>query len=411
MTNRSYINTIRLTLIAVITTVLAACSYDEHLDTYTVEVRLSEAVDSATVQMTNAVGTRFTTTTDATGTARFSLPAGIYSVSASRVSDDGYFRHVCNGSLADVVISSKVATVSLPVNITAMQTSNPIIIKEIYNGGCQKDDGSGKFAIDKCVILYNNSSEAVSLNNVGFGIVEPYNAEAPTHSFLNGGQLDYADSDWIPALNGIWYFRSGNVIEPYSELVVNVHGAIDNTRTYSNSVNYANAAYFCMYDVETTSSDGGKYNNTMYYPSPADVIPTDHYLKAVKYGKGNAWAMSQTSPAVILFRTENVTPKDFGDNSSNIIYPTGREGNIVYACLKVPRQWVIDAVEVYNATALANCKKRLTPDLDNGYATLTGGYGHSVIRKVEKTVNGHAIYQDTNNSTNDFYEANNCSLR
>jgi hypothetical protein len=83
----------------------------------------------------------------------------------------------------------------------------------------------------------------------------------------------------------------------------------------------------------------------------------------------------------------------------------------VYACLKMPRSWVIDAVEVYNATALANCKKRLTPDLDNGYATLTGGYGHALIRKVEKTVDGNAVYQDTNNSTNDFYEAENCSLR
>ena len=166
-----------------------------------------------------------------------------------------------------------------------------------------------------------------------------------------------------------------------------------------------------MYDVEATSSDGGKYNNTMYNPSPADVIPVSHYLKAVKYGKGNAWPMSQTSPAVIMFRTEGVTPKEFGENNANIIYPNGKEGNIVYACLKMPRSWVIDAVEVYNATALANCKKRLTSDLDNGYATLTGGYGHALIRKVEKTVDGNAVYQDTNNSTNDFYEAENCSLR
>ena len=390
---------------------LVSCSYDEHLDTYDVEVTLSEALDSVPVQLTNGTGHTFTALTDGSGVARFSLPAGIYSANASKVTDDGYFRKVCNGSLADITIGATLTRVALPVTMTSMQTTNPILIKEIYNGGCQKDDGSGKFAIDKCIIIYNNSSEAVSLDNVGFGIVEPYNAEAGTHSFLNGGKLDYADADWIPALNGIWYFQEGNTIEPYSEIVVNVHGAIDNTLTYSNSVNYVNAAYYCMYDVEATSSDGGKYSNTMYYPSPADVIPTSHYLKAVKYGKGNAWAMSQTSPAVIMFRTEGITPKAFGDNTSNIIYPTGKEGNIVYACLKLPRQWVIDAVEVYNATALANCKKRITPDLDNGYAALTGGYGHSLIRKVEKTVNGHAIYQDTNNSTNDFYEADNCSLR
>jgi hypothetical protein len=400
-----------LILLLTMLAILASCSYDEHLDTYNVEVRLSENVDGVTIKMTNSIGSTFEAATDADGIACFTLPAGIYSVSASKVTDDEYFRHICNGALSDVAIGCNNTAVELPVSITAMQTANPILIKELYNGGCQKDDGSGKFAIDKCIILYNNSSETVSLDNVGFGIVEPYNAEANTHSFLNGGKLDYADTDWIPALNGIWYFQQGCMIAPYSELVVNVHGAIDNTQTYSNSINYANAAYYCMYDVEATSSDGGKYNNTMYYPSPADVISTSHYLKAVKYGKGNAWAMSQTSPAVILFRTEDITPKEFGENTANIIYPTGKEGNIVYACLKMPRIWVIDALEVYNATALANCKKRLTPDLDNGYATLTGGYGHSLIRKVEKTVDGHAIYQDTNNSTNDFYEADNCSLR
>lgn len=398
-------------LTAIIALLMTACSYEEHLDTFEVEVRLTETLDSVPVQMTSGTGRTFSTLTDKEGTARLTLPAGIYSVSASRVTDDGYFRHVCNGSLSDIAIGADSRVVTLPVSVTAMQTANPLLIKEVYNGGCQKDDGSGKFAIDKCIIIYNNSSEEVPLDNIGFGIIEPYNAEASTHSFLSGGVLEYADKDWIPAINGIWYFQDGNTIAPYSELVVNVHGAIDNTLTYSNSVNYANSAYYCMYDVESASSDGGKYSNTMYYPSPSELIPTAHYLKAVKYGKGNAWAMSQTSPAVVMFRTEGVTPKDFGENISNIIYPAGREGNIVYACLKVPRQWVIDAVEVYNATALASCKKRITPDLDNGYATLTGGYGHSVIRKVEKTVDGHAIYQDTNNSTNDFYEADNCSLR
>ena len=392
--------------------VLASCSYDEHISIYNVEVQLSEAVADVPVLMTNATGSTATAMTDATGTARFSVPAGIYSITASKVTDDAYFRHVCNGSMADIAIGANNTSVTLPVTLTTMQTTNPIVIKELYVGGCQKDDGSGKFARDKCIILYNNSDEPVSLDNVGFGMIEPYNAEANTHSFLNGGKLDYADADWVPAINGVWYFQAGTIIAPYAELVVNVYGAIDNTLTYSNSINYANAAYYCMYDVEATSSDGGKYNNTNYCPSPADVIATSHYLKAVKYGQSNAWPISQTSPAVVLFRTEGITPKDYAEDAANIIYPTGRQGNLVYACLKLPRQWVIDAVEVYNATALAKCKKRLTADLDAGYVTLTGGYGHALIRKVEATTeDGHAIYQDTNNSNNDFYEADQCSLR
>ena len=228
-------------LFLVMLTLFTSCSYDEKIDTYDVEVQLSEAVADVPVVMTNATGSTATAMTDGSGTARFTLPAGIYSVSASKVTDDAYFRHVCNGSLADIAIGSGTTTVALPVTVTAMQTANPILIKELYVGGCQMNDGSGKFAKDKCIILYNNSSEPVSLNNMGFGMIEPYNAEANTHSFLNGGKLDYADADWVPAINGVWFFQDGCVIEPYSQLVVNVHGAIDNTQTYTNSVNYANA--------------------------------------------------------------------------------------------------------------------------------------------------------------------------
>lgn len=390
---------------------MTACAYDEEQETYPVEVRLTLAQGGMTVQMSNAVATTFSAITDEDGTAHFTLPAGIYSASVSEVTDDGFFRNVYNGSLSDIVIGPGSNTVTLPVTKTTMQTANPLLIKELYIGGCQMDDGSGIFARDKCVIIYNNSADAVSLDNVGIGMVDPYNAEA-THNFLHDGRLDYAEEDWVPAINGIWYFQDGHQIAPYSELVINVCGAIDNTLTYSNSVNYANPNYYCTYDVEATSSDGGKYNNTSYYPSPAEVIPTSHYLKAVKYGQSNAWPMSQTSPAVILFRTEDTTPKQFGEDNANIIYPTEKQGNIIYACLKMPRAWVLDAVEVYNADKLSTCKKRLTPDLDNGYIVMLNGQGRALVRKVERTTaDGHAIYQDTNNSTNDFYETDHCSLR
>lgn len=390
---------------------LHSCTYEEQADTYYVEIRLSEALDSMPVQMTNVQAKTFTAMTDSTGTAHLTLPSGIYSASVSKVIDDGYFRNAYNGTLGDVVIGAGFTTVTLPVTITSMQTGNPILIKEVYAGGCQKDDGSGIFALDKCIILYNNSAEAVPLDDIAIGMAEPYNAEASGHNFLVNGRLDYADDDWVPAINGIWYFQDGQKIEPYSELVVNVQGAVDNTLAYGNSINYAHSGYYCMYDVEASSSDGGKYNNTRYYPSPSEAIPSSHYLKAVKYGQANAWPMSQTSPALILFKTEGATPKAFGEDNGNIVYPAGKQGDIISACLKVPRSWVLDAVEVYNANALAACKKRLTSDLDNGYVTLTGGYGHSLVRKVEKTVDGHDIYQDTNNSTNDFYETGNCSLR
>ena len=390
---------------------ISSCTYNESIENAEVTITLSEPLAMADITITSSTGVTFNTITDESGEASITLAPGIYNISASYTTDDGYIRTASNGSKNDVIVSGSTANIYLPIVTSTIMLNNPILIKEIYVGGCQKDDGSGAFLIDKCIILYNNSSQRASLDNIAFGIIEPYNAEANNHSFLAGGILEYEDADWVPSMNGIWYFQPGHFIEPYSELVVNIFGCIDNTLTYSQSINYAKPDYFTMYDVEATSNDGTKYNNTGYYPSPSEVVPTSHYLKAVKYGQANAWPISATSPAIILFRPENLTIKEFGENPDNLIFPADKQGDLIYACLKVPRAHVLDAVEVFNAEKIALCKKRLTPDLDSGYVPMTGKSGHALVRRIERYVDGHPLYQDTNNSSKDFYETDACSLR
>ncbi len=407
----SYLRTLLAAMSLLLT--LTACNYDETVALHVVQVSLQQPVADADVCLTSNIGTAFTAKTDSTGTAVFALPAGIYSASVSKVSEDDYYRRVCNGSLSDLAITAATATINMPVTVTLIEKAQPLVIKELYNGGCAKDDGSGTFHFDKCIIIYNQSSEPVSLDRVGFAIIDPYNAESSQHFFLQDGVLSYEADGWLPAINGIWYFQDGNTLAPYTELVVNVHGAIDNTLTYKNSINYAHPEYYCMYDVEAASPNGEKYSNTNYYPSPSEVIPTSHYLKAARYGKGNAWPLSVVSPALVLFRTDSTTtPAAYAAQTENIVYSPGKEGNIIYANLKLPRQWVLDGMEVYNKNKLADSKKRLTPDIDNGHVDLLNGLGHALRRHIERyTTDGHPIYQDTNNSTNDFYEADRCSLR
>lgn len=320
------------------------------------------------------------------------------------------------------------------------QNVDQIIIKEVYNGGCPKDEGTGSFIQDKCIILYNNCPQQAVVNNLCFGFATPYNAEGNNHCYDENGQLVYDAEGFMPALNGIWYYPYSLVIEPYSQVVINVHGAIDNTQTYSQSVNYANKDYYCMYDPESG------YNNTGYYPTPADVIPTTHYLKTVKYGQGNAWALSITSPALFIFQPQGVTPIDFAMNADNLWYEPTVAQTPVYACVKVPNEWIIDAVEVFNTAKKEDCKKRLTADLDVGYVYLTNKLGHVLYRNVDKEMteslsensgklvygyalgvddstdpsgidaeasirNGaHIIFQDNNNSSEDFHERQKCSL-
>ena len=349
----------------------------------------------------------------------------------------------------DTIATSAVKKVNF---FTPDQNADQVLIKEIYNGGVMADDNSSNFQFDKCIILYNNCSQVAVLNNLCVGIGTSYNAEANSNSYLyNNGKLIYEDETWIPAQNGIWYFQAPLTIQPYSQIVVNVVGAIDNTQTVTNSVNYANKDYYCMYDPTYggggTSESNNFYNNPRYYPSPADVIPTSHYLKTVKYGQGNAWPFSVVSPAVFIFQTKGVTPVSFAENADNYWYNPGYDASGVWRCVKVEREWVIDGVEVWNKEKLTQCMKRLTADIDAGHIDLTNKLGHVLYRNVNKEATealpenagllvynyslgvdsstdpsgidaeasmkkgAHIVFQDTNNSTSDFHERQKCSLR
>ena len=320
------------------------------------------------------------------------------------------------------------------------QNADQIIIKEVYNGGCIKDDGSSKFQFDKYIILYNNCPQKAIVNNLCFGMGTPAAASANNKNYDENGNLSYEAEGFIPVWNGIWWFPNSLVIEPYSQVVVNVCGAIDNTQTVSQSVNYANADYYCMYDPESG------YFNTSYYPTPSDVIPTSHYLKAVLYAQANAWPFSVTSPALIIFQTKDVYPQEFATDADNYWYDEQKVDKI-NRCVKVPNDWIIDGMEVFATGYRDKCTKRLTSDIDAGYVWLTNYLGHSLYRNVDKEMtemlpenkgklvygyslgvdgstdpsgidaeasikNGaHIVYKDTDNSSVDFHERSRCSLR
>ena len=189
-----------------------------------------------------------------------------------------------------------------------------------------------------------------------------------------------------------------------------------------------------MYDPEHG------YTNTNYYPTPSEVIPTSHYLKAIKIGTSNAWALSTSSPALYIFQTHDALPRDFATNVGNTGYTPGASQTDAFKVVKVPTEWITDGLEVFSATSTGN-KKRLTSMVDAGYVNLTNQHGHSLYRNVDKKAteslpenkgklvygyvsdpsgidaeasirNGaHIVYQDTNNSSNDFHERLSCSLK
>ncbi len=383
-------------------------------------------------------GSVFTGKSNSQGIADFTVTPGIYKATASGSKSQEGIAYLYNGASGQIVVRAG-QTASVVIAMRGVRRSQ-VVIKEIYNGGVMKNDGSGNFQFDKCIILYNNSPVPASLSNLCFGMAPPFNGHANNYNYDSEGHLTYEAEGFTPALNGIWWFPSTLTIEPYSQIVVNVCGAIDNTQTVSASVNYANSEYYCMYDPASG------YSNTSYYPTPSDVIPSSHYLKAVRYGLGNAWALSVTSPAVFVFQTHGVEPADFATAADRQWYDGGSVSQTAL-CIKVPNEWIVDAVEVFGTSFRENSQKRFSADIDAGYALLTNQQGHTVYRNIDKlatdtlpenqgrlvygyslgvgsstdpsgidaeasiAAGAHIVYQDTNNSTADFHERQRCSLR
>ena len=360
------------------------------------------------VRMTGDKGMVFTQATDDDGIATFQVPVGIYDVVVSHVShpEDGW-RTVYNGSASNVIVGrSSGCDVSLMLTTA---TTSAIIIRELYVGGCQRDDGSGWFYRDKYVIIANNSDQRVVLPGLCLAIATPYNSYSLNKNYDEPGHLNYENEGFVPAASSFWYFQDEEVtFEPWEQKVIALNGAIDHTLTYSNSVNLARPEYYCTFDIE-------HYSSTAAYPSPSELIPTSHYLKAVRYGDQmeSAWPLSNTSPAFFIFTPpEGMSPLEFGNDVSRVWYDEGR-ALATFACRKVPVENILDGVEVFS-TAWEEASKRLTASVDVGAVYMTARYGHSVERRideVETELQGHIVYQDTNNSTNDFIERERASLR
>lgn len=320
------------------------------------------------------------------------------------------------------------------------QNADQVIIKELYTTGVPDDKDPKKFfQSDKGFILYNNGGKTAVISNLAIGMLDPYNAHSGANAWYSAGatQPSYVSEGWVPATAGIWYFQNPLIIEPYSQVVISCMGAIDNTKTYSKSVNYANKDYYTMYAPESG------FDNQNYYPTPADVIPAIQYLKAAKFGQANAWPLSQSSPAFFIFQTKGTTPAEYAKNPSNITYAPGKAQTDVNAVLKVPTDWIIDGVEVYEKINESESKKRFGANVDAGYVKQTIKLGHSVYRNVDaeatKKIEGNTaklvynyqygtdpsgidaeasmkngakiVYMDSNNSSSDFHERKQFSLR
>ena len=378
--------------------------YEETLCCFTVEAAYPDGFlsrEGVTVKIEDInLGNAYTSATDASGVAQFSVPTGLYRVNVSDRNGSDIF----NGAADRVQLKSDMR---LQISLKHSKAGT-IVIKEIYCGGCKKLPEEGTYQSDQYVILHNNDVDVQYLDGLCFGTLHPYNATGSNPWISKDpatGETVYPD--YLPIAQAVWQFPGSGSSFPLQsgeDAVICLRGAIDHSAQYPLSVNLNKEGYFVCYNSTY-------FTNTSYHPAPGNNIAADHILDVViKTGQANAYTFSMNSPAAVVFRAKGMTMQEFVQKEGSIVQTPGDTHNPVTA---IPVDWTVDAVEVFNGASATNTK-RLSPSLDAGYVALSETYlGHTLMRKVDEELSlssGFEVLVDTNNSSEDFYETEKQSL-
>lgn len=373
-----------------------SCSDYDIPGTYQVAVKINypeqfeagKSVANVNVKVVNIqTGREFLQTTDNSGIARFEVRGGNYNIMVSfseerEITIDGFqFKKkiLFNGSAASELITSGGGEIKVPLQYSIAKEG--FVLKELYFSGSRNPAGKA-YGADKFFEVYNNSDEVLYADGLCFGAVYPITTYKPTPYVDENGEL----LDRLP----LWSFvpivpGSGNEhpIQPGESFVVALSGLNhrDDANGNPNSIDLSNAD-FEMY-VE----------NGMYPDMPS--VP-NMLMQRISLGK--TMVLDQNGQVCILFRLPEGDMESIFTDQNNYLTVTGSAVN----CFMVHKSWVIDGVE--NARIhTSGVYKRLHNEIDVSYIQHRGSSEKvSVKRKVSEVINGRTVYQDTNNSAEDF---------
>lgn len=374
-------------LLFVAAVVFAGCSDDDdHVATkYTLSVTIDypdgvEAadVDDLAVKVNNLQTSSEYTATIADGKITVSLPAGEYDVQATGKTVE----YSLSGLKSRVGVYADAAT-TVELNIAA---GSGLVFKEIYYS-MVKDGKSPYF--DQFYEIYNNSEEVIYLDQLIFGIVEGGQGGIASAWVDGDGEL----MKKIPMVNYTMAFPGSgkeHPLEPGKSVVIaqDAFNHQSDPNGFSGSpVNLGNADWETYIEGYTTKDVDNPDVPNM------DVI----YATA----KGVDFMIPYSGSAVIIARLpEGMRAVDFAQDDANLMSKPNAAGTTKY--LMIPQEYVLDGVDLVSSVE-AKRVKHLRPEVDAGRAFNSADYnGTSLRRKVVSIIDGRVVFQDTNNSSDDF---------
>ena len=431
-------------ILLVLISFIVACSNDTtdfiQPITHSFQVSYSDSYNNLIASNTeitlanNEDGKTYTVTTNANGIAAIELVPGNYKVNASKVFTAEEFLDFF-GQEVDTDISFNASLEAL--NITESTTDNTelklvsgrignLIIKQVYFSG--SDVKLGALYRDQFFEIYNNSNEQIYLDGLCFAQIYGTNSVS---SNLNSYHLPNGQYDWSQSLNQSDP-SNANTNYIYSDEVIQFPGTGEQYPLASRKSVIVAATAVNHKSPLTVIDDEGE--QVVYeVPEPDRTIdlsaaPFEAYYRPYQESKGSSYLDSDIDNpnAVnmdIVFKSsggKDLILDTFGRDAFVIFNATNEEINSWSALplpsitsdkytettktyLQIPVSVIIDGVETQRNDPSKGKPKRLVDAIDAGeIATIQGKFSsESVIRK-SKTINGIVIYQDTNNSSNDF---------
>lgn len=337
-------------------------------------------------------------TTDSEGIVTMHVDPGVYGIAASGIAEFNGSDYLINGAINSISlvkdISREEAKESKDRIVTRPAKVGSLMISEIYYCGSKHPD-DGTWFRDQSYRIYNNGDEVEYLDGVCFAQINTQNPSVtvPTYPEEDGlGNYVYA---WL-----VWQIPGSGTDYPLQpgESVVLVQEAADHTVNNRASFDNSGATWEC---------------NTGNLSRDHEMVPNLSYIYWVKPNK-TQWNCGIQGPAFVIFRPEAGVTLDadyYRNGGPNVILQTNDKYKENFTA-RIPADWVLDAVEAMGNMQQMD-RKRIPTYMDAGITSTGGTYATTALcRKVVSTrEDGTPIYQDTNNSTNDFEPQTTLMLR
>lgn len=320
----------------------------------------------------------FTAFTNDSGEVHFDmLEPGFYSATVVHSFSYAGSAYFVNGlKLLDVFSS-----ISDSLELVTSQT-NAFIIKQYYYSACLTPAGN-QYTSDQFVEIYNNSALTQYADGISLIEHESYSLEENYWTFLEDTIV--ARMIWtIPGDGDDYPMEPGQSIVIARDAINHQDDSLGNPLC---PVNLEDAEF--EFWVDHTSGDD------------LDAPKSDNMIENLFTFRGTDVVFHTRGGSAIALALIPGTQEEkqtFVDNHQILKVTSSTR---YYG--KVPNEYILDAVEVTWDEAHA-IYKRFPLELDAGYTYVAAGSksGLCVRRKVQEIVDGRYIYQDTNNSTEDF---------